>query len=342
MNRKVWVTLGYFDERGDGAVIELDANSGKSCEVLHFDAPAALRVPAKGFTGACWMGEAGQSDLLICGPAAVFQFDRNLQHAGSLALPSFNDLHGVHCAGDRIYVVNTGLDCVDVFDRQGCFVGSHSFEAAWLMGPRQAGDTPSRDDWHRLHGIGWRGDGYVFDPARPTESYYRGGESEPFHRRQQRDYVHPNHVCVHNGRVLVTSLVRRGVIDVADWRQVIEVASPPHDGLIRDGGLYMTRVDGFVERRNCAALGEPGDIIDVTVLSGVSGWCRGIHVDDQLLWVGFTQIREKPGHVWDRDDFSKTSTAVVALDRKSGAVVRIFDLATPGRHSKVFALLEAA
>jgi hypothetical protein len=338
---KAWVTLGYFDDRGDGAVIELDASSGLSREVMHFDAPVGLRVPAKGFTGACWSGSAGSSDLLVCGPAAVFRFDRDLRHAGTLALPSFNDLHGVHCSGDRMYVVNTGLDCVDIFDLQGCFVGSHSFEAAWLMGPRQRGDTPTRDDWHRLHGIGWRGEGYAFDAAKPGESYYRGVQTEPFHVRQQRDYVHPNHVCVLDGRVMVTSLVRRGVIDITNWRQVVTVDSPPHDGLVRDGGFYMTRVDGYVERRDTKALGEAGLITDVTALSGVSGWCRGIHLDDDLLWVGFTAIRSKPGHPWDRGDFASTSTSVVALDRRSGAVVRIFDFADAGRHSKVFAILEA-
>lgn len=337
---KVWVTMGYFDGRGDGTVLELDSNTGSVREVLRFDPPERLRVPAKGFTGACWAGTPGQSDLLVAGPAAVFQFGPGLRHEGTLALPSFNDLHGVQVHRDRMYVVNTGMDCIDVFDRQGCFVGSHTFEAAWLAGARLLGDTPARPDWHRLHGIGWRGEGYDFDPARP-DGYYRGDEASPFHVRQQRDYVHPNHVCVLGDRVLVTSLVRRGVIDVMDWRQIVEVASPPHDGAVVDGDFYVTRVDGFVERQCVADLGEPGQVLDITAMTGVSGWCRGVFVDETLLWVGFTQIRDKPGHAWDRGDFARTRTAVVALDRGSGELVHTFELGEADRHSKVFAILEA-
>lgn len=335
---KAWVTMGFFDDRGDGLIMELDAATGQAREVLRLDPPPELRVPSKGFTGAAWLDD----DLLVCGSAAVFRLNgEDLTPRGTLALPSFNDLHGVAVAGDRIHVVNTGLDCVDTFDLDGAFLGSTSFEAGWLIASRVAGETPTRADWRRLHARGWRGSGHDFAPDSPDGAYYRGDARQPFHQRQQRDFVHPNHVCSLDGRLLVTSLVRQAVIDASTWRQVIRVDSPPHDGLVHGDGFFITRVDGHVERRDLGDLAGAGEVIDITRASGVSGWCRGLHIDEELMWVGFTEIRQRPGHDWDRGAFGDTSTAVVAIEHASGDVVRVFDLTDRERHSKVFALLKA-
>lgn len=340
---KAWVTMGYFDDRGDGTVWELDAGDGSVREVLHFDPPPALAVPSKGFTGASWVVTDRGRDLLVCGAAAVFRFDgRSMAESGVLALPSFNDLHGVTATRDRIYVVNTGMDCIDVFDHDGRFVGTHGFDAAWMAAHRLRGETPARAEWLGLHARGWSGGPTEFRAVDDEDRYYRVDMQEPYHRRQQRDYVHPNHVQIVDGRVLVTSLVRCGVVDVGSWHQVVSVQSPPHDGIAADDGYYVTRVDGYVE---VCDIGRPGDrprVIDVSTLAGMTGWCRGLMVTPDALWVGFTEIRAKPGHVWDRGPFDATETAVVVLDRATGEVIRKFSLASGQRHGKVFAILEAA
>lgn len=339
---KAWVTVSYFDETGDGRVLELDPADGTVREVLHFQPPASLTVPAKGLTGAALVDGDGQQQLLVCGSAAVFRFDaRNLALTGTLALPSFNDLHGVHVHGDRMYVVNTGLDCVDVFTTDGSFLGSHSFEAAWLHHRRIEGEVPDRADWARVHQGGWSDQDHGFDPQRGGGAYYREERATPFNRRQQRDFVHPNHVVVHNGHVLVTSLVRKSVIDVGDWRDAFKFRSPPHDGTVRDGRFYVTRVDGFVEAQALDAPGASPLVFDATSAGGVSGWCRGLLLTDEAMWVGFTEIRERPGHAWDRGPLRDTTTAVVVFDRASGHVRHVFDLRHPTRHSKVFCILEA-
>ncbi len=340
---KAWVTMGYFDERGDGVIWELDSDEGSVREVLHFDPAPTLAVPSKGFTGACWLDVEKGRDLLVCGPAAVFRFDgRSLVESGVLALPSFNDLHGVTATRDRIYVVNTGMDCIDVFDHDGTFVGTHGFDASWMSAHRLRGETPSRADWLALHARGWAGGPTNFRAEDAADGYYRSDAKDPYHRRQQRDYVHPNHVQVVEGRVLVTSLVCRGVVDVGDWRQVVSVASPPHDGIAADDGYYVTRVDGYVEVCDIGREGDRPRIIDVSAIAGTTGWCRGLLVTANELWVGFTEIRSRPGHLWDRGEFGATETAVVVIDRVTGALVRKFSLGDGKRHGKVFAILEAA
>lgn len=359
---KVWATLGFFDDRGDGCVVALDLVDGRVSTVIEHDPPADLRVPGKGFTALTWMGAAGDSDLLVCGACAIYRFGgrSGLVLKGTLRSPGFNDLHGVHVAGDRIHVTNTGLDAVETFDTDGRFLGSTGFEAGWLVGERLDGRTPSRNDWARLHAAGWSAEPAAFEPEIPEGAYYsvgggnrsiapetgsgqtRRSDSAPFSRRQQRDYVHPNHAVVVDGHLLVTSLVRQSVTDLTDWRVVAHFDSPPHDG-VRDGDrLWFTRVDGFVEARAIGDLERVVERHDITALTGVSGWCRGILVTAEHLWVGFTAIRERPGHPWHRGAFEATRTAVVVLDRRTGKTLNVFDLGVPGRHSKVFGLVAAS
>lgn len=332
--------MGFFDDRGDGRIVELDAVDGSVRMVLAFDPPERLRVPRKGFAGASWMHGAGSGDLLVCGAAAVYRFAADsLRHVGTLAQPSFNDLHGVTVAGDRIYVVNTGMDCIEGFDLDGHYLGTLGFEAPWLSGERQGGRYPAPDIWSALRRNGWAGSELDFKPEQPTDPYYSVDTRLPFHKRAQRDYVHPNHVCILDGRVLVTSLERRGVIDLFGWRQVISVDSPPHDGVVANGRHYLSRVDGFVEVRAVSDLGGPATVHDITALTGLTGWCRGLYIEDGLLWVGFTEIRRRPVHAWNRGAWDATQTAVVALDQSSLEVVATFDLAHPSRHAKVMGLI---
>lgn len=333
---RAWVTLGDF-AAADGRLVALDAADGSAREVLRFTPPPPLRVEGKGFTGACRLPDG---DLLVCGAAAVFRFDAALSPRGVLAAPDFDDLHGVHHADDRLYVVNTGLDAIDVFDRDGMFMGRHAMEMAWLTARRLAGRYPSRAAHAALHRRGWaapeRPAPTDFAPDRLDGRYYRDGGP---HRR--RDYAHPNHAHLHGGRLYVTSLARRAVIDAFTWRAVAAVDAPPHDARVHDGALWLTRVDGRVERRPLAALDAP-EAIDAAAAADLYGWCRGLHLDGDRLWVGFTAIHHPPRYAWDRVDPARTTTGVACLDRRTGEPVARFDLSRFGTHPKVFALLEPA
>lgn len=340
---KAWVTLGYFDERGDGQILELNAGDSSVREVLRFDPPEDLLVQRKGFTGAAWSEGTGRGDLLVCGHAAIFRFDGlSLQHNGTLHQPCFNDLHGVTVAAGRIYVANTGLDTIEGFDLDGRYLGSMSFEAPWLAARRMEGAVPSSEAWESLRNPGWNRRSFGFDHDSPVDPYFREPAGLPFHQRKQRDLVHPNHVCVIDDRVLVTSLARRGVIDMATWRQPIQLDSPSHDGVVVNEGFYLTRVDGYVERRSLSDLSGTGRSVDVASASGISGWCRGLHMGGGLLWVGFTEMRRAPAYPWCRGSIETTNTAVVVMDQITEEVVEVFHLGDPGRHAKVFSIFHDA
>ncbi len=342
---KAWATLGFFDDRGDGVIVELDTRTGAVCEKLRFTPPPMLRAPGKGFTGAAWAQKPGE-ELFVCGAAALFRFQGpSLVHAGTLNHPSFNDLHGLSIDGERLYVANTGLDTIEVFDLDGQFLGCHSFESPWLARERQQRRVPGRAEWARLRQVGWSyKEAPSFVPERPHGAYYQEAHNDahaPFGLRRQRDFVHPNHVQIVEGRVLVTSLVRKSVEDLTGWSTAFATDAPPHDGQIADDLFWLTRIDGIIEARSLRDLREVKLSIDLTARFGIAGWCRGLLVTEDTIFVGFTEIRREPHHPWARADFCDTKTAVVALDRTTHKLRALFDLSHPTRHTKVFAVLEA-
>lgn len=321
--------LGAFDGAGDGWIVELDAERGTIDEVAHISPPAGLAVPGKGLTGLAWLPDGR---LAVSAAAGVF-----LLHGGRVqqtwAMPSFNDLHGLAHYRDRVYLVNTGLDAIDVVDLDGRFQGQFGFDPLWLTAQRQAGRFPDRAEWARLLDTRWSGRGSRFEPRTLDGGYY--GSDGPWPTRKVPDRVHPNAVTRVDGGLWVTSLALCAVVDVMDWRLVARFDAPPHDGQATEDALWATRIDGVVEARHLA---EPEQVIrrlDVSALSGVHGWCRGLHLDARCIWVGFTAIRRRPRYPWDRAPYSSTRTAVVCLDRASGEVRRVFELAIGGRHLKV-------
>lgn len=340
---KILATVGYFDDTGQCELVEVDLARETARSVLRFLPPPSLRVAGKGFTGATWTGAPGRSDLVVCGHNALHRFDgATLMHNGTLHQPDMNDLHGVHRAGDRLYVVNTGLDAVDVFTLDGRYEGGYRCEPSWVLVERWSGRTPSREEHARLLRPGWTGDAPAFAPAADLGGYYTAGAAVPLHLRKLRDYVHPNHVTTIGAQVLVTRLADRRVVDVAALRVVLEAPAPPHDGELDGDRFWITCVDGRVV--SYAVEGERVtsreiERIDVTAASERYGWCRGLLVTADHIVVGFSAIRTPPRYPWRTEPFERTTTSIVCLEKRTRRVVARVDLAMEGRHSKVFDLL---
>lgn len=68
----------------------------------------------------------------------------------------------------------------------------------------------------------------------------------------------------------------------------------PHDGFVKDKELYFTTVNGYIVVFNTETLQKVRSIkltgMDVTGKSPL-GWCRGLYVDKDHFYVGFTQLR---------------------------------------------------
>jgi hypothetical protein len=365
---RILATQGYFDDSCEGRLLEVDLDRGDVTTRLRFIPPAPLRVPAKGFTGACWLGAPGTSTLAICCHAALLLVDppswqvRELWHQ-----PCMNDLHHVSVLDDRVYLVNTGLEAVDVFSVEGRFLASHALHPGWISASRQNGRTIPRDELGDRLDVRWAPG--ALRATRPAEqeptlepaithaaaetvdhavgvgSYYGPDGHEPFHRRKLRDYFHPNHVRPTGRQLLVTRLLDRSVWDLFSLRPVIE-STPglPHDGLIDGDRFWITCVNGLVvayAMEHGMLTDREVERLDVFAETGHTGWCRGLWVTPEYIVVGLTEIREgrMPRHRWCDRPFADTNTSVLCLDRASRRLVSRVDLTDPLRHSKIFALL---
>lgn len=171
------------------------------------------------------------------------------------------------------------------------------------------------------------------------EGYYTSTQ-QPFHRSKVRDYVHPNHVVEVDGQLWVTSLLRQSVVSAPTWETLFRSGAGLHDGVVEGDEIWVTRVDGVVEARCLRSPARCRARWDVSKPSGVSGWCRGLHVTRTHMWVGFTAMRRAARLPWSVGALEETQTAVVLMDHSNGVPVRSFRM--PGeRHTKVFSILEA-
>lgn len=336
---EVWVTGGYFDDTGECFVDSVDLARGTRRRLLSFMPPDEHRVTTKGFTGACW---ADADTLLVCSFNAVWRIPiRTWRCEDRLFQPDFNDLHhvSVDSAHKRIYVCNTGLDAVEVFDTSGRFVGRHATSPAWFEARRQAGETVARADFPEVLRAGWSpraGAG----PASTDDAYYEAGAANPaFDRRIVRDFVHPNHVVRMGDRLAVTCLATREVRCFWTHEVLCKFDGHPHDGVDQGGLFWTTCTNGLVTAWRPGAGGwRPEARLD-TAATGHVGWCRGLLVTAEDVVVGLTAIHGRPQYPWRDDPPGATETSVLWLDRATGALRGRVDLTDGARRTKIFSVL---
>jgi len=341
------VTGGYFDASGECAIFLADFSDESARMWLRFIPPAHLHVPLKGFAGGC---RAPGGAIYVSAHAFVARLDpRRATVDGLLHQPCFNDLHHVafeeRAEGGRLWVSNTGLGNVDVFDLAGRFQGSHSLLPAWVNTRRMAGALPP--PWGRLTDRGWSGAaaGSWAEEPDPDDSYHTSAQGLgelPFHQTKVRDHQHANHVSFVDGRPLVTCLYDGTVRDLMSFEPVARIPGAfPHDGKVCEGALWLTTIEGHVIRFdvNSRPMKRTG-IWDVAA-TGHYGWCRGLHVERDVLYVGMTEVRRGrlPRHRWSDKPPAGSETSVLCIDRQSGRLLGRVDLTDRDRHLKIYSLI---
>ena len=212
------------------------------------------------FTGGCvYKGQWFQTTgtELVIYNLPDWSVDRVISH------PSFNDLHGVTVIDDEIAVVNTGLEMIQFLDFSGEIV-------------REA-NIASVPTWERFD--------RDFD-------YRRIGTTKPHE-------VHINHAFKIDGQWWVTRCLMHDAINVGNPEDQIHIdVGQPHDGLIRGDLVYFTTTNAHLVAANMATR-KVEEIIDLNALNptgGEIGWCRGLEVDGDVAYVGFTRLRRSKWH----------------------------------------------
>jgi hypothetical protein len=175
-----------------------------------------------------------------------------------ISLPCFNDLHHVlPTPQGTILAANAGLEMVMELTESGEVLRE------WNV----LGDDP----WGRF--------------SRTVD--YRQISTKP-HRS------HPNFLFQIGEEIWATRFHQGDAQCLTDRAKRIDISSERiHDGLFHEGKLYFTSVDGKIIVANPATQ-RVEQVIDLNSMhpeGTLLGWCRGIVVDGDHLWVGFSRIR---------------------------------------------------
>ncbi|MEO0605416.1 MAG: hypothetical protein AAF211_28555 [Myxococcota bacterium] len=141
--------------------------------------------------------------------------------------------------------------------------------------------------------------------------------------------VHPNHATFVDETLWVTRFATRDARTIDAEGVIALPEAMPHDGRLREGWLWFTQVTGRVVAVDPTTLRRTVDLV-LAALTGETrmlGWCRGLEVVGDRLFVGFTMLR-RPRHrevlrlLWRGLRGQKLPSRVMEIDWRKPRVVR--------------------
>lgn len=159
---------------------------------------------------------------------------------------------------------------------------------------------------------------------------------------------HPNYLFrMPDGALWVNRFESRDAVQVGDTSRRIGIDRERcHDGVVHDGLVHFTTVDGHV----VAADTETLEVAFEQPLVGkrddsLLGWCRGLTFVGDYAIVGFSRIRHtkvRGALSWVRTGFSHSEpTRIAVYDKKTWALVDELNLEPAGCNA-VFSIISAA
>ena len=220
-----------------------------------------------------------------------------LEIVDQFAHPYFHDVHDVCPLPDGGFAVSaSGVESVLVFSAQRELVAHHDL-----------GSVPFKDR-------------------------YPAGDLRRVPADQFKPHSHhPNHVFALNGTLWATVFTQQEAVELGGGARIALPEGPPHDGRLREGVLWFTTVTGHVIGVDPNTLERVVhlNLNELIAAPGVLGWCRGIEVVGDRMFVGFTMLRKTASREllrWLVKGAAgvKLPTRVVELDWPRRAVVQEF------------------
>jgi len=277
-----------------GHVLEIDESTEQVSVVHSYESPPSLvadEEPAVLFKQGTLVGGtlylATQTEILVY----TYPGFEVVHH---ISLPSFHDVHHVRPRENgTLLVVNTGLD--------------------QLIEITTEGEVVNR--WHVLGNDPW-------SRFSPDVDYRKVASTKPYDS-------HPNHVFELGDEIWITRFKQMDAVSIKDPSRRIDVGvGRVHDGFVRDGLVYFTAVNGIIAVADTDTL----HVVEVVDLNRIGdertqlGWCRGIHVDDDGVWVGFSRLRPtaiRENVAWVKGGFKKSlGTHVARYDLESRSLLQ--------------------
>jgi len=242
-----------------GVVIELDTSSGNAEVRVEYVSPpdaAEADSPRILFKSGTLVDDL----LYLCTQTEVLVYRLpDFDVAAYVSLPMFNDVHHVRpTPSGTMLVANTGLDTVVEITKSGDVVH------IW--------NVLGHDPWARFsRDVDYR----MVKTTKPHEA-------------------HPNHVFYVGDEPWATRFEQRDAVSLLDLTRRIPIGLERiHDGLVHDGRVYFTTVDGKIVIADLTEL-RVVEILDLTKAHPTEmllGWARGLHIEWPYAWVGFSRIR---------------------------------------------------
>jgi len=198
--------------------------------------------------------------LYVCTQTEVIVYRvPSFERVAYVSVPFFNDVHHVRpTAEGHLLVANTGLDMVV----EMTFVGD--VVRMW--------NVLGEDPWARFS---------------PEIDYRRVKTTKPH-------LAHPNHVFHLGDEPWATRFEQRDAVSLVDPTRRIDIGLERiHDGVVHQGHVYFTTVNGQVAIADTDSL-RVIEVIDLTRAHPADmllGWARGLLVEGDQIWVGFSRIR---------------------------------------------------
>lgn len=293
-----------------GLILRVEVETGQVSTALAYASPeeASAGEGAVSFQASTLDGD----HLYTCTETEVMVYSvPSFERLEYVSLPCFNDVHHVRRSlRGNFLVANAGLEMIVEVTPAGEILDARS--------------TLGEDPWA------------AFDPAVD----YRKISTKP-HR------AHPNYVFYLDEEIWATRFEHGDAVSLTDWGRSIQVSDERiHDGLLHEGRLYFTTVDGKIVVVDASSL-ERVETIDLTSFHGdrtLLGWCRGILVDGDRLWVGFSRIRPtrfRQNVAWAARGFRQSKpTHIACYDLARRECVVEIDL-EPAGLSALYSILRA-
>jgi hypothetical protein len=255
------LTAGLDDwyEYQKGIILTLETAGGQGSVAVEYVSPPEAR-PSTDPTILFKSGTLVDDLLYLSTQTEVLVYRvPSFERVAYVSLPLFNDVHHVRPTRDgNLLVANTGLDMVVELTPGGEVV------RIWNVLGQDPWERFSRDVDYRL--------------VKTTKPHL----------------AHPNHVFHIGDEPWATRFEQRDAISLLDPGRRIEIGlERVHDGVVSEGHVYFTTVNGQVAIADTTSL-KVIEVIDLTRAHPADmllGWARGLLIDGHHIWVGFSRIR---------------------------------------------------
>lgn len=254
----------------NAVVVRVDMTSKQAALVHEYVSPAEVcpELPSVIFKAGSLDGDR----LYTCTQTEIIVYrlpDFTVEHY--VSQPYFNDIHHVAPSGrGTLLIAVTGLDIIVEIGMDGTLL--------------QEWDVSGGDIWQRF--------------SRDVD-YRKVPTTKP-------RVAHPNFVFTLGDEIWATRCDLYDAVCLTDKTKRIDLSGQGdhpvefvHDGIVADGKLYFTAVDGhvlIVDPQSCKVL-EVINLRDFVDTDYPLGWCRGIKiVDSERIIVGFSRLRQTKLH----------------------------------------------